>query len=154
MANDEVVIIPRRAKSEPDWRITAPRLKLALKYGIGPSPWKNPNWSVEFDRYALGRRPQSGLPSLVDLSVTTLMNSRVVSSGLRKSRRASGLNWRNDGRIKAMSEYKQQVVKMMDVSGGAAFKFGFYAAFGALFMSALWVAVWAILYFLVLRIRQ
>lgn len=103
MANDEVVIIPRRAKNEPDWRITAPRLKVALKYGIGPSPWKYPNWSVEFDRYAIGRGPQSGLPSLVDLSVTTLMNSRVVSSDLRRATAwlAADENQRDLSRLRA-----------------------------------------------------
>ena len=84
-AEHEVISVSRKGISLPDWKITAPRLKLALKYGIGPSPWKSPNWSVEFDRYASGRGPNAGLPSLVDLSVTNLMNSRVVTADLKRA---------------------------------------------------------------------
>ena len=81
LGNDEEIMVP------PAWRITAARLKLALKYGIADEgPWKPiaSNLSVTFDAYTLRRGPMSGLPNLADLAVTQLMNSRVNSRDVQR----------------------------------------------------------------------
>lgn len=69
------------------WSIKAPWLKLGLKYGfIENSPWSptSTNRSVAFDRYALTRGPETGPPTLTDLSVTLLMNSRVTGGDITR----------------------------------------------------------------------
>lgn len=68
-------------KNSPDgvWRITAPYLKLALKYGlVGPNlhePWKYINRSVAFDAYTLRRGACQGLPFIGDFVAGLTMNS-------------------------------------------------------------------------------
>jgi hypothetical protein len=58
------------------WRLNAPYLKLALKYGV-VGPWRASfNASVVFDGYSLSRW-SGGLPNSADLLITTLMNSQV-----------------------------------------------------------------------------
>jgi hypothetical protein len=78
----EHIIVARDAIKSSPWHITNPRLKLALKYGLGSDgPWRPPqsNWSVAFDAYALKRGPRTGLPTLADFAITRLMNSRVTN---------------------------------------------------------------------------
>jgi hypothetical protein len=80
--DDEQLLVPRGIKKDT-WRITAARLKLALKYGI-EGPWQPPNWSVAFDAYALTPTPMHRLPNLVDFAVTQLMNSRAETRDLQR----------------------------------------------------------------------
>ena len=63
------------------WRVSAPYLKLALKYGvIGPlqhKPWEYLNRSVAFDAYTLTRGPETGIPDHRDFLHTLEMNSGI-----------------------------------------------------------------------------
>lgn len=75
------ITIPAKGEYEGQWRINYPFMKLRLKYGhLGT--W-NPNWSLEFDRYAATRGPKKGLPNLVDASTTMLMNSRIRTTDVK-----------------------------------------------------------------------
>jgi hypothetical protein len=75
--------IPDYRYSGTSWRITHPKLKLALKYGV-VGPWKAPNWSVAFDAHALSRGPNKGTPTLADFCVTSLMGSRPRTADLTR----------------------------------------------------------------------
>jgi hypothetical protein len=79
--HSEVVCIPAEYCGH-DWRITYPRLKLALKYGL-VGPWAPLSWSEEYDAYTTGREPASGLPTLRDFVITRLMNSGVSQQNLK-----------------------------------------------------------------------
>jgi len=75
--NDYEIAPIRGLKRFPNWQITFPYLKLALKYGL-VGPWKGEfNRSVQFDAYSLCRGPSKGLPNGADLLITALMNSGV-----------------------------------------------------------------------------
>ncbi len=72
--------LPGTRGDEP-WDINYPFLKLSLKYGhVGT--W-TPNWSLAFDLHSASRGPGDGPPSLADLAVTTLMNSRLRSADVK-----------------------------------------------------------------------
>jgi len=58
------------------WRITAPLLKLSLKYGA-VGPWHAFNRSVAFDAVAHTSGPERGLPGLAEMAATQLMGSGV-----------------------------------------------------------------------------
>jgi hypothetical protein len=68
------------------WQITAPFLKVALKYGmIGRwrhDPWSYFNRSVAFDAYSVTRGPARGLPDLGDFCSTLMMGSGVDGNDL------------------------------------------------------------------------
>lgn len=81
MSDSAVIVIPSEYAGS-EWRITHPRLKLGLKYGL-IGPWSHWNWSQEFDAYTAGRGPRHGPASLTDLVMTTLMNSRVSTANLK-----------------------------------------------------------------------
>src|SRR5262249_34923655 len=70
------VVLPWEWRPNKVWRITAPFLKLARKYGL-LGPWNDLNRSVAFDAYALTRDTKGSLPSLPHLLMTLTMNSRV-----------------------------------------------------------------------------
>jgi len=81
---DFVITLQRDGTGEAPWAIHAPWLKLSLVYGIA-GPWPAAlNWSVEFERYAAARGPESGLPNLTDLAATMLMNCTVTPSDLKR----------------------------------------------------------------------
>lgn len=81
---DFVITLEREGTGEEPWSIRAPWLKLALVYGV-TGPWPAAlNWSIEFERYAGSRGPESGLPNLTDLSATMLMNCAVTPSDLKR----------------------------------------------------------------------
>src|SRR5687768_3470242 len=75
-AQMSVILIPGTG-GRADWPITAPWLKLSLKYGI-VGPWKAPNWSVAFDGHSAARGPARSSVSIADFAVTSLMNSNVA----------------------------------------------------------------------------
>ena len=80
---DDIKIIVPPAGKTPRWCISAPWLKLCLKYGL-EGPWgpANVNRSFAFDRYALSRGPRNGPPTVADLAVTLLMNSGVTGDDI------------------------------------------------------------------------
>ncbi len=81
---DFVITLSQDGTGAAPWSIKAPGLKLALVYGL-TGPWPAAvNWSVEFERYAGARGPESGLPTLTDLAATMLMNCAVTPSDLKR----------------------------------------------------------------------
>jgi hypothetical protein len=76
----DIVFPMRREFDGQFWQITAPFLKLALKYGIvgrwRHEPWADLNRSVAFDAYSV-TRPARGLPELGDFCSTLMMGSGV-----------------------------------------------------------------------------
>jgi len=75
----EQIVIPEAPSGH--WIITAPRLKLAIKYGVlGGERTANP--SVAFDAYALGRGPKAGIPTIADFAMTVVMNSNVTGADI------------------------------------------------------------------------
>ena len=81
---DLVITLQRDGALDGPWAIRAPWLKLALVYGAA-GPWPAAlNWSIEFERYASARGPESGLPNLSDLAATMLMGNAVTPSDLKR----------------------------------------------------------------------
>lgn len=81
------IAVPLCRESEGQfWQITAPFLKVALKYGMvgrwRHDPWAYFNRSVAFDAYSITRGPSRGLPDLGDFASTLMMGSGIDGDDL------------------------------------------------------------------------
>ena len=82
MNTDELVITIYDYDFEMNWKIVDIPAKLRLKYGLENGNWKNTALSKYFDEYALSRGPVTGLPNIIDFTVTQLMTSGIRSSDI------------------------------------------------------------------------